>query len=93
MQNLVKTVRGTRSFGSAALEFAYVAEGIMDGYLAMGLSPWDIAAGMIIVNEVGGVTTNLHGDEVNMLERNSIVTCNQEIQRGIVEDFLIIGKK
>ena len=59
MQRLIRTVRGTRSTGSAALEMAYVAEGNFDGYLAMRLSPWDIAGGMVIVNEVGGVTTCL----------------------------------
>ena len=59
----------------------------------MGLSPWDIAAGVIIVNEVGGVTTNRHGEEINMLGRNSLVTCNKKIQQSIVEDFLQKGKK
>src|SRR5699024_6979641 len=49
MQNLVKKVRGTRSYGSAALEFAYVAEGITDGYLTLSLAAWDFAAGIVIV--------------------------------------------
>jgi len=92
MQSLVKTVRGTRTFGSAALELAYVAEGIMDGYLAMGLAPWDIAGGLVIINEVGGVTTNHHGDQINLLKRNSIVTCNKQIQDKII-NFLEKGKK
>src|SRR5690625_2764237 len=61
MQRLVRTVRGTRTIGSAALEMAYVAEGVLDGYLAMRLSPWDFAAGMIIIQEAGGVTTDRHG--------------------------------
>jgi len=93
MQRLVKTVRGTRSTGSAALEMAYVAEGNFDGYLAMRLSPWDIAAGMIIINEVGGVTTDRHGHPINLLERTSLVTCNKEIQHHILNDFLAKGKK
>src|SRR5690625_5743866 len=54
MAEFVKTVRGTRSMGSAALEQAYVAEGVLDSYMAMNLAPWDIAAGKIIVEEVGG---------------------------------------
>src|SRR5690625_7333141 len=45
MQSLVKDVRGTRTYGSAALEFAHVAEGIIGAYLTMRLEPWDIAAG------------------------------------------------
>lgn len=93
MQGLVKTVRGTRTMGSAALEMAYVAEGVLDGYLAMRLSPWDIAAGMIIVKEVGGVTTDRHGNEINLLEKNSLVTCNEQIQQSLLKDFLLKGKK
>lgn len=49
MQDLVRRVRGTRSYGSAALEFAYLAEGMLDGYVTMKLSPWDIAAGAFCV--------------------------------------------
>jgi myo-inositol-1(or 4)-monophosphatase len=93
MQRLVKTVRGTRTMGSAALEMAYVAEGTLDGYLAMRLSPWDIAAGMIIIHEVGGVTTDRHGNPINLLERSSMITCNKQIQEEIINDFLEKGKK
>lgn len=93
MQSLVKRVRATRTYGSAALDFAYVAEGVLDGYLTICLSPWDIAAGMIIVNEVGGVTTRIDGKKVNMLETDSILTCNASIQEEMIEEFLKKGKK
>lgn len=93
MQQLVRSIRGTRTYGSAALEFAYVAEGIIDGYLTMRLSPWDIAAGIIIVSEVGGVTTNVVGEEVNMVEKNSILVCHPSIQETIIQDYIIKGKK
>ncbi|PAV29872.1 inositol monophosphatase [Virgibacillus profundi] len=92
MQKLVKKVRGTRTYGSAALEFAYVAEGIIDGYLTMSLSPWDVAAGIVIVNEVGGATTNIDGVQVNMLEKNSIFACNSDLQKYML-DFLQKGRK
>lgn len=93
MQDFVRTIRGTRTYGSAALEFAYVAEGIMDGYLTMSLSPWDVAAGIVIVNEVGGITTTIYGDQVNLLDKNSILTCNPAIKNKIVEDYMQKGKK
>ncbi|AVQ98915.1 inositol monophosphatase [Oceanobacillus iheyensis] len=93
MQRLVKTVRGTRTYGSAALEFAYTAEGIIDGYLTMSLAPWDIAAGMVILEEVGGVTTTADGKPVNMLTKNSVFTSNRCVQKEILNDFLIKGKK
>lgn len=93
MQNLVRKIRGSRTYGSAALEFAYVAEGSLDGYLSMRLSPWDFAAGVILVNEVGGLTTNMYGKPLNMLEKSSILTCNPYLQQNIVRDFLEKGKK
>ncbi|WP_284140944.1 MULTISPECIES: inositol monophosphatase family protein [unclassified Virgibacillus] len=93
MQELVKQVRGTRTYGSAALEFAYVAEGIIDCYLAMKLSPWDIAAGKIIVHEVGGITTNISGNEFTMLDSDAVLTCHPAIHESILSEFLIKGKK
>lgn len=93
MQSFVKTVRGSRTIGSAALELAYVAEGVIDGYLAMRLSAWDVAAGMIIVNEVGGITTDRDGQEIDLLNRSSIISCNPQIHSIVIEDFLKKGKK
>lgn len=93
MQDFVRTVRGTRTYGSAALELAYVAEGIVDGYITMSLAPWDIAAGMVIINETGGVTTTIYGDQVNMLEKNSTLACNPSIQKQILVDYMQKGKK
>lgn len=92
MQRLVRTVRGSRTYGSAALEFAYVAEGVLDGYLSMRLSPWDIAAGIVLVNEVGGLTTNIDGNSLEELEVNTILTCNPKIQQQLL-GFIKAGRK
>lgn len=93
MEELIRTVRATRTYGSAALEFAYVAEGVVDGYLTIQLSPWDIAAGIIIVNEVGGVTTNIDGEAIDMLDKNSVLVCNKHIHERLVNDFIKEGRK
>lgn len=93
MQSLVKRVRGTRAYGSAALEFAHVAEGIIGAYLTMRLEPWDIAAGRIIVKEVGGKTTDIDGEEVGMLERSSIITGNPNVHNKIISEYLQNAKK
>ncbi len=90
IHRLIRKVRGTRSYGSAALEFAFVAEGIIDGYFTMRLSPWDIAAGIIIVNEVGGVTTQVDGSPVQLLKQNSILTCNTSIHDDMVKNYIRI---
>ncbi|HLQ84144.1 MAG TPA: inositol monophosphatase family protein [Pseudogracilibacillus sp.] len=93
MQSLVKNARGTRTYGSAALEFAHVAEGIIGAYLTLSLEPWDIAAGRIIVNEVGGKTTDIDGNEVGMMERSSIITGNANIHQEIITNYLLNAKK
>lgn len=92
MQQLIRDVRGSRTYGSAALEFAYVAEGTINGYLSMRLSPWDIAAGMVIVNEVGGSSTTLDGEPLNLLEKNSVLTCNPAIQEQLLS-YIKSGRK
>jgi len=52
---------GIRRCGSAALDLAYVACGRYDGFWEMDLSPWDVAAGMLLVEEGGGNITDLRG--------------------------------
>lgn len=93
MQQLIKRIRGSRTFGSAALEFAFVAEGIIDGYLALRLSPWDVAAGIIIVNEVDGMTTNEYGKPINLLERSLIVTANPTVHKELIQSYIQKGIK
>lgn len=88
IHQLIRKVRGTRSYGSAALEFAYVAEGIIDAYITMRLAPWDVAAGVIIVEEAGGVTTQANGHPIDMLQTNSIITCNPSIHREIIDGYI-----
>lgn len=93
MQQLVQDVRGVRTYGSAALEFALVAEGAIDAYITMRLEPWDIAAGKIIVAEVNGKTTNVEGGDISLLERSSIITSNPSIHAQLINDYLIKAKK
>ncbi|SET29403.1 myo-inositol-1(or 4)-monophosphatase [Oceanobacillus limi] len=93
MQKLVKKVRGARAYGSAALEFAFVAEGTLEGYLAMGLAPWDVAAGMVIVNEVGGVTSNIDGISLNLLQKDTVLTCHPAVHQKIITEYIQKGRK
>ncbi len=88
MQQLVRDVRGVRSYGSAALGFARVAEGSLDAYITMRLEPWDIAAGRIIVNEVGGVLTDARGKEIGLLDRSSVLCAHPDIHERIIKKYL-----
>ncbi len=58
---LIPRLRGVRRMGSAALDLAYVAAGRIDGFWELGLKPWDLAAGLLLVTEAGGVVSALPG--------------------------------
>ncbi len=59
-QEAMHTTRGVRRLGAAALDLAWVACGRFDGYWEMGLAPWDVAAGTLLVREAGGVCEDLY---------------------------------
>ena len=67
---------GVRRFGSAALDLAWVAAGRYDAFWERGLKPWDIAAGMLMVREAGGVVSDLNGGE-KALETGEILAANE----------------
>ena len=56
-------VAGIRRFGAAALDLAWVAAGRYDGYWELGIKPWDMAAGLLIVREAGGYATDPAGGD------------------------------
>jgi myo-inositol-1(or 4)-monophosphatase len=60
---LMPQVAGIRRFGAAALDLAWVAAGRYDGYWELGVKPWDIAAGMLLVREAGGYATDTEGQD------------------------------
>ncbi|MTH52576.1 inositol monophosphatase [Bacillus mangrovi] len=85
---LVRSARGTRSYGSAALEFAYVASGRLDCYITMRLAPWDFAAGLILLEEVGGKATTMDGEPINTIGKNSILAARDGLHQEILETYL-----
>jgi myo-inositol-1(or 4)-monophosphatase len=76
-------VSGIRRFGAAALDLAWVAAGRFDGFWERGLSPWDVAAGILIVREAGGYVTDLDGGDA-MLETGGIVVGNEAIHAQLL---------
>jgi myo-inositol-1(or 4)-monophosphatase len=58
---VMASTTGVRRFGAASLDLAYVAAGRFDGFWERGLSPWDVAAGILLVREAGGVISDLDG--------------------------------
>ncbi len=70
--------RGVRRIGTAAVDLAYTACGRFDGYFEYGLSPWDVAAGIVLVREAGGIVTNFENINV-AIASDSIIAANKSI--------------
>src|SRR5229473_5781864 len=66
LSRVVAATSGVRRLGAAALDLAYVAAGRYDGFWEFGLSPWDIAAGLLLVREAGGFVSDLAGGQTMM---------------------------
>ncbi len=76
-------VAGLRRFGAAALDLAWVAAGRLDAYWERNLSPWDMAAGLLLVREAGGFVSDLDGgDEV--FGKREILAGNEAMQRELL---------
>lgn len=76
-------VAGLRRFGAAALDLAWVAAGRFDAFWERNLSPWDMAAGILMIREAGGYVSDCEGGD-QMLGRKSIVCGNETMQREIL---------
>jgi len=72
--HLTHLTQGVRRSGSAALDLAYVACGRLDGYWERGLSPWDIAAGIVLVEEAGGTVTAYDRSSLNISSGRILAT-------------------
>ena len=79
---LMRETQGLRRMGSAAIDLAYTACGRFDGFYELGLSPWDVAAGALIVLEAGGTVTDFSGGK-NYLFGGNIVAGNAEVKQAL----------
>ena len=78
LKDIIPRVAGIRRPGSAALDLAYVAAGRYDGFWELGLAPWDMAAGCLLITEAGGLVSDLEGNET-YLESGNIIAGNPKI--------------
>jgi myo-inositol-1(or 4)-monophosphatase len=78
LAKLLPQAAGVRRHGSAALDFAYLACGRVDGILEMDLAPWDIAAGSVIVKEAGGIVDDFEG-KGNYFKTGNVIAGNPNI--------------
>jgi len=78
LRDMMKGSAGLRRAGSAALDLAYVAAGRLDGFWEFGLSPWDMAAGALLITEAGGLVGDLRG-EPDYLKTGNIVAGSPKV--------------
>jgi myo-inositol-1(or 4)-monophosphatase len=78
-----RLTRGVRQLGAGALDLCYVAAGRLDGCFERGLSAWDVAAGVLIVEEAGGKVTDYQGREFD-LESTEMVASNGRLHPSLV---------
>ncbi|HEX4532653.1 MAG TPA: inositol monophosphatase family protein [Rhizomicrobium sp.] len=88
---VMKTTTGLRRFGAASLDLAWVAAGRFDGFWERGLSPWDVAAGILLVREAGGVVTDMDGGS-RMLENGHILAANEALHPQLLKLLKEAGK-
>ncbi len=83
---------GLRRFGAAALDLAWIAAGRFDAYWERDLSPWDMAAGIILVREAGGFVTDLDGDDA-IFTKGHVAAGNDTMHRELLKLLKDAGKK
>ena len=86
--DIIRVSKGVRRAGSAALDLAYTAAGVFDGFFEMHLAAWDVAAGALLVTEAGGVVTDFSGGQ-RWLERGNIVGATPHVHAELLR---IIGR-
>jgi myo-inositol-1(or 4)-monophosphatase len=76
--------QAVRRSGSAALNFAYTAKGALDAFWATHIHPWDVAAGVLLVREAGGVVTSRSGGEFNLCSPHFVAAAGGQLHAGVL---------
>jgi len=76
--------RGVRRGGAAAVDLAFVADGRLDGYWERGLSPWDLAAGVVLVEQAGGVLCAYDGGPAR-LAQGRLIACTPGLRQALID--------
>jgi myo-inositol-1(or 4)-monophosphatase len=90
MNAVMNVTAGIRRFGAASLDLAWVAAGRFDGFWERGLQAWDIAAGIILVREAGGVITDINGG-AGMVEGGTVLAANEQLHPQLLKLLKGVG--
>ena len=88
--HMTNICQGVRRAGSAALDLAYVAAGRLDGYWERGIKPWDMAAGIVLVREAGGIVTSYEGGPLD-ISSGRILAANPRIHPLLSQELQKVG--
>lgn len=80
----LKHARAVRRLGSATIDFCYVASGIFDGFWEVHLHPWDVSAGILLVQEAGGVVTDFDENEIDIYSKQFLAS-NGKVHDAMLE--------
>jgi myo-inositol-1(or 4)-monophosphatase len=83
---IMASTAGVRRYGSAALDLAWVAAGRFDAFWERGLAQWDVAAGILLVREAGGVVSDIAGGE-RALQTGDILVANDKLHPQLLKLF------
>ena len=86
LKAVINNNAGVRRAGSAALDLCYVAAGRVDGFWELGLKPWDIAAGALIIREAGGRISDYRGTD-RFLESGDVVAGTPKVYAALSKLF------
>ncbi|HEX3600725.1 MAG TPA: inositol monophosphatase family protein [Lacipirellulaceae bacterium] len=82
---VVQVSQAVRRSGSAALNLAHVASGALDGFWASHIHPWDVAAGILLIREAGGVVTGRNGADFDLWNPHFLAGSNPELHRELMQ--------
>ncbi|ABG60497.1 inositol monophosphatase family protein [Cytophaga hutchinsonii] len=87
IRHFVETTHGVRRLGSAAIDLCYVACGRFEAYFEFNLKPWDVAAGILIVREAGGIVSNYSGGDDHCQTAEEVCAAGRHIHPLMIDTF------
>ncbi len=84
LRSVVATTAGVRRAGAASLDLAYVAAGRLDAFWELNLKPWDVAAGLLLVEEAGGIVSEIFGAE-DLLATGNVLAATPKLHPQLAE--------
>jgi len=81
---VLNSTGGIRRCGAAALDLCWTAVGRFDAFWEFGLKPWDISAGIVIVQEAKGYISDIYGQEIDIFKGDILASATEELKKSMV---------